>query len=196
MAPSPRRAAYGFSVHTGWAMAVAVAGPLSSPQLLLRQRIEFKPGAESVHVFHVAAEKTGPEAKRHYDRCKALVAAQARSQLELLLEAINPAPTALGIVVGNAALPSSLEAILRSHMQIHSAEGNFYRGSLLDAGAVLKLKSRAVPARELAPRAMRALKIDEAKLSPFLSSIRCKVGRPWGRDEKDAFLAACIALAA
>ena len=72
-------ATLGFSVHTGWAMAVAVTGPLSSPKLVHRGRIELAPESESVEVFHVAAEKTSSAAKRHIDRCEELVAAQARA---------------------------------------------------------------------------------------------------------------------
>lgn len=190
--------AIGFSTHTGWAQAVAIAGPLSSPKLLKRGRVDLGVGDDSVHVFHVAAEMTPAEAKGHVERCAKRAIASARAEMTSMLKALSPAKIApvIGVVVGNAALSSSLGAILKSHMMIHSAEGVFYRRAILQAAEAQKLRSVAVPSRELPALASVVLKVPAEGLAQWLTAFGRTVGRPWGRDEKDAFLAACVAIAA
>jgi hypothetical protein len=192
---STATAALGFSVHTGWAGAVAVAGPLASPKLMHRSRVDLSPGKESAHVFHVAAEKRTGAAARHIEGCGKAVADSARLGLASLAKALAISPVTVGVVVANAPLPGSLEAILRSHMLIHAAEGDFYRRAVLQAGEGLGWRPIAVPSKELAPAAAAALAIAPERVKDWLVAFGREVGRPWGRDEKDAFLAACVALA-
>jgi hypothetical protein len=151
MSGSRRVTAIGFSVHTGWAMAVAVSGPLTSPTILRRDRIDVRPGDESVEVFHVAAERDLAFAVRHVAKCRKAAAATARASLKSYIAALGAqnSPVAIAVVVSNAPLPSSLEAILRSHMQVHSAEGDFYRRAILAAGEDLDLKTHTIKAKEL-----------------------------------------------
>lgn len=192
MAAPASKVAFGFSTHTGWAQAVVASGPLTAPRLLHRGRIDLGVGKDSVHVFHAAAEMTLTAARSHVDRCAKRATANAESEIATLVHAHGRA--AIGVVVGNAKLPP-FEAILKSHMLIHAAEGDFYRRAILAAAATHKLKAAAVPAKELADAAAAALRLPTATLAPWLTSYGKSVGRPWGRDEKDAFLAACIALA-
>jgi hypothetical protein len=191
---SARAAALGFSVHTGWAMAVAASGPMPVPKLLHRARIDLGLSPESSEVFHVAAEMAPAEAKRHVERCTKMAAQKARAELQTLATALTASPRAVGVVVSKGALPSSLDAVLRSHLMIHGAEGALYRTAILDAARELRLKVRSIPANELAESAAAVLKLAPSRLPQWLTDFGRTVGRPWGRDEKDAFLAACLAL--
>lgn len=193
---SSHAAALGFSVHTGWAQGVAVSGPLSAPKLLHRGRIDIAPGAQSVEVFHVAAEMELVQAKRHVERCTKAATEKASSELTSLMKALGAhvRSVAVGVVVGTAVLPP-FDAILRSHLQIHSAEGQLFRRVILDAARDLELKSLAVRSKDLTEAGAAALKIAPQRLPQWLTDYGRTVGRPWGRDEKDAFLVACLALA-
>lgn len=193
MSASTPKIAIGFSPHTGWAQTVVMAGPLSAPRLLHRGRIDLGIGGESVHLFHTAAEMTLARAQAHIERCAKTATDNARQAIASLLSA-HGQNAAVGVVVGNAKLPP-LEAILKSHMLIHAAEGDFYRRAILNAAEGHSLASAAVPAKELADAAGAVLNEPGAKLQTWLANYSKRVGRPWGRDQKDAFLAACIALA-
>jgi hypothetical protein len=101
---------------------------------------------------------------------------------------------AVGVVVGKSVLPSSLDAILRSHLLIHSAEGDLFRRVILEAAQDLKLRSLAVSSKDLGAAASGALGVTAQRLPQWLTDFGKTVGRPWARDEKDAFLVACLAL--
>lgn len=183
MSSSTPKIAIGFSPHTGWAQAVVVAGPLSAPKLLHRGRIDLGVGGESVHVFHAAAEMPFARAQAYIERCARTATTNARQAIASLLSA-HGQNAAVGIVVGNAKLPP-LEAILKSHMLIHAAEGDFYRRAILNAAEGHGLTSAALPAKELQDAAGAVLNAPGAKLQTWLANYGKTVGRPWGRDDKD-----------
>jgi hypothetical protein len=192
-----KTAALGFSVHTGWAIVAAVCGPLTSPTLLHRGRIDIAPDDESGHVFHVAAELAASKAQTHIDKCLKASKGASRSALSATLRNVGGKAkvVAAAIVANNATLPRSLEAILASHMLVHSAEGDFYRRAILEAAKSLDLKGTLVRAKDLPEAASEALSIKSSDLPDRLAQLGRVVGRPWSRDEKDAFCAACVALA-
>jgi hypothetical protein len=189
------KAAIGFSVHTGWAMTVAVAAPLTAPVLLARTRIDIGVAPESNHIYHVAAELERADAPKHITRCRKTATAKARAALSALMTRLGAEPQSAALVLGRGKIPSSLDDILRSHLVIHGAEGALYRDAILDAAQDLKLKTYAIPADVFTGDAAVALKIPAGSLANWLDDYGKTVGRPWSRDEKDAFLAACIALA-
>jgi hypothetical protein len=198
MASNPAKAAaLGFSVHTGWAVVAAVCGPLTAPTLLHRGRIDIAPGDESGDVFHVAAELPAGKAQGHIDKCLKASRSAARSALTAALRTIGNKTkfVAAGVVANNARLPESLEAILASHKMVHSAEGDFYRRAILEASKGLDLNTTSVRSKELSEATSMALSIDPGALPDRLTAIGRAVGRPWSRDEKDAYCIACVALA-
>ena len=173
-----------------------MCGPLGTPTLLHRERLGIAPGDHSVEVFHVAAEMAIDAARKHVEICTKATVCTARfalsTTLSKLTNRINVAGA--GVVTSNTKLPASLESILRSHMQIHSAEGDLFRRAIQEASNELGLKVALVRAKDLPDAASAALSLKAARLSDHLASVGRVAGRPWGRDEKDAYLAACIAL--
>lgn len=93
-------------------------------------------------------------------------------------------------------LPSDLAKILASHPLIHTAEGVFYREALATAAEKCGLEIARIPRRELLDRFARALGTDEDEAREWLTSMGRAVGPPWARDQKDAAMAALVALAA
>jgi hypothetical protein len=103
---------------------------------------------------------------------------------------------AAGIVEANSVLPSSLEAILRSHASIHTAEGVLFRKAIDTAARGKKLTVVGVPSKQLHARAAAQIGVKAEALPDWLTELGRAVGRPWGRDEKEALLVACVALSA
>ena len=124
---SANSAALGFRAHSGWAAAVALGGSPRSPEVLDRRRIALiesgSPGG--VQPYHVARTMDLPKAEEFI---KGVIAAIDRSALiavKDLGEAINGMGrqiTCCGIVLASGRALPSLEATLRSHAMVHTAE--------------------------------------------------------------------------
>src|SRR5262245_26211423 len=82
-----RRAALGFSTHTGWAAMVAVAGNAAAPEILARGRLEMMGDdrARPRFVYHVARELTLQTAERIVREAKELSVSKATSAIEALI---------------------------------------------------------------------------------------------------------------
>ncbi len=179
-------AALGFCAHTGWAMAVTVGGH-GRPRVLARLRLELAAG--DAHVYHSAAELALSDA----EKLLAAAAAAARARADRAVRALRDAhgATSAGIVVGNAPFDAPLEKILAAHPLIHAAEGVLYRQALIEASRAAGLAVAEVPAKQLAAQAAGRLRASD--LPTLLVEVGREAGRPWGKDEKDAYLAACVA---
>jgi hypothetical protein len=194
------RAALGFSVHTGWAAALALGGPAREPEVLDRRRVEMILGSDPgkpPYVYHAAraldlrgAEKlvreyTAVSRKKADAAVKEMVAALKERDMEVVAGAV---------LVADKGTTPSLEAILASHTLIHAAEGEMYRSVIRDAIGAAGIAARDVRAKEVKARAAAALGTTEAKLGDWLERIGRAAGKPWAKDQKDACLAALLAL--
>jgi len=197
-----RRSALGFSVHTGWAAVVAVAGePRDPPSLVDRRRIELIAGADPAgprFVFHVARELPIEEARRFVRESERRALAAARLELGATLAALASQglrPVACGLARRNRATPLTLEAILASHSLVHAAEGALYRDALRGAAEEAGVAVAEIPPTELAARASTALGVPGREVARVLARTGKAAGSPWAKDQKEAYLAACVALA-
>jgi hypothetical protein len=190
-----KAAAIGFSVHTGWAASVSVAGPVGAPRIVDRRRIRLADSDDTVRadVYHRAAELSGPAAAKFVRESQVTAARKARAAVQSLRE--SQPLVAAGILMSAGKLPSDLGAILRSHPFIHSAEGVFYREALATAAEDCGLEVVRIPRRELPDRFASALGTDDAGARERLTAMGRDVGPPWARDQKDAAMAALVALA-
>jgi hypothetical protein len=196
------RAALGWSVHTGWAILVAVAGTTKSAAAAVvdRRRIEMMPQRDVKRprfVFHAAQKLPRAAAERLVREATEMSAANAQAAIRAAvadLRASGYDAVASGIVVGNKRLDASLETIIESHALIHTAEGQFFRDVIRDASKSLKLRTTEAPAKELDARAAQALRLSDAALAERLAALGRAAGRPWSKDHRQACLAALIAL--
>src|ERR1039457_3515040 len=76
-------AALGFRVHSGWAVVVSVSGPLTSPVVTERRRIEFAAPevAGSKQPYHAAQQLGLKEAEQFLLRCRESSLSLARNAL-------------------------------------------------------------------------------------------------------------------
>jgi hypothetical protein len=200
------RAALGFSVHTGWAALVAVAGPVEQPVVLDRRRVEMIPGSEPEkppYVYHAARNLALPAGDRLVREWTAIAQTRARAQLAAAVaELASHQLVAAAILVGGQSGRSgqygmrSLETILQSHALVHAAEGEMYRDAIRVGAEAAGLAVVEVRAKEVHRQAAKAFGMTEAKVAEHLGRIGKAAGRPWDKDNKEACLAALIALSA
>jgi hypothetical protein len=192
-------AALGFRAHSGWAAAVALGGSPRSPEVIDRRRISLiEPGSPGgIQPYHVARTMDLPKAEEFI---AAVIAAIDRSALLAVRAVAEPisskghAITCCGIVLASGRPLPSLEATLRSHAMVHTAEGELYRGAIARAAKNLNLRCVRVPERDLYKLAAKHLRIPEPKLKLRITEMGRAIGSPWSADEKCAALVAWLAL--
>src|SRR5690242_9816854 len=83
-----RRGAVGFSVHTGWAVGVAIVGRAESPSIVVRRRVELCARREDKGVYHRAEEAPLVEATRLVERASSDARARADGALDDLAQSV------------------------------------------------------------------------------------------------------------
>jgi hypothetical protein len=127
------------------------------------------------------------------------VHAQAKPALSGLLVVLRNAGLEIlscAVVAKDGAMPGSLEQIRAAHPRIHTAEGCFYRDALLAAAEAMGLVARVLPPKELESAAATVMRLARAQVPGLLTDAGRIVGRPWGKDQKMAALAAWVMLEA
>ena len=194
------RVALGFRAHSGWAAVVAVALVKSRPQILHRGRVEIvdrsvKGGAQP---YHLARKMKLPDAEKFIRRVTDATNQIAKESIRAIvvdLASKNCKTVACAVVLASGRPLPPLEATLRSHAMVHTAEGELFRGAIAHAGEKCGLRVSGVKERELYERASAALDIPAAKLRECLNGVGKLIGSPWTSDEKNATLVAWLALA-
>ena len=192
-------ASLGFRAHSGWAAAVALGGSPRSPQVIERRRISLiEPGSPGgVQPYHVARAMNLPKAEEFIKSVIATVDRSALLAVRDFAEAIsnNQQVTCCGIVLASGRALPSLEATLRSHAMVHTAEGELYRAAIGNAVKNLNLRCIRVPEGDLYKLTAKQLRIPEPKLKLRITEMGRALGSPWSADEKCATLIAWLALA-
>jgi hypothetical protein len=185
-------AAVGFKAHTGWAVAVVVGRERGEPKVLERARVELveKDTPWAKQPYH-AAEHLRPDAAK--DLVKRSIDVARRSAVKAVRDLVERNAAAgravriCAVVVGEAMPDWDVAEILAVHFRMHKAEGVLFRDVLVRAGRACDLRVAELAAKSLHERAGAALVKKLAALGKGL-------GPPWGQDQKDAALAAMIAL--
>jgi hypothetical protein len=193
-------AALGFRVHSGWAVVVAVSGPLTSPTVTERWRIEFAapeiPGSKQP--YHAAAQLGLKEAEQFLLRCHESSVSLARDALGDCIHDANRKGQKVcccGILFGSGRPLGTLEAVLASHALIHTAEGEFFRNVVMEACKHHEVQVIGVKEKKLLPHFENELHISPAALDQHLSSIGRAMGPPWRQDQRFATMVAWLAAA-
>jgi len=193
------RAAIGCRAHSGWAALVAIGGSPGSPEVILRRRIENAdpeiPGSKQP--FHAAERLEFPDAKEFLKECTAStrrLSRQAFNSIKDELHRKDYEAVACGVVLGSGRALPALKAILASHALIHTAEGEFYRNALVEAGAHCGLKVTGVKERELFERGAAQLRLSIDQVERCIAELGRPIGPPWTQDQKYAALVAWLAL--
>jgi hypothetical protein len=193
--------ALGLRAHSGWAALVALGARGGALAVVERRRLELADPADvawAKQPYH-AAEGLDPDdardvvaraiasARRHAEREVAAAAERAREAGHEI--------AACAVLMGDALPAWSVAEVLAVHFRMHKAEDVLFREAL--AAAAGRAGLRLVPLREkdLPALASRALGKAPAALARAVAALGREVGPPWGRDQKDAALAAWVGLA-
>jgi hypothetical protein len=191
------KVALGLKAHSGWAALVVAGRREGKPVIVDRRRLELVDEEWAKQPYH-AAENLEKAAAR--DLVARGVAAAHRIAARELLAAVkrerergNDAGAG-AVLVGNPMPEWSVDEILAVHFRMHAAEGFLFRDALARAVGACGARLVAIPEKELTSRAVKALNASEPALRKELAVLGKSVGPPWGRDQKDAALAALVAL--
>lgn len=190
-------AALGFRVKSGWAMAVLVAGPASSPTVIARQRVELADPAdrEAVQPFHAVLDLPKATASRVVGRLIARVERFAETSLTKVIKSYGAGDHRLigaGIVVGSTVDPVTIK---NDHIRAHAEEGRLFRVVIQNALKLARLKFSVTTEKELMDIAAQVLGASERELKAELTTMGKAVEGSWRAEEKAATLAAWIEFA-
>ena len=76
---------------------------------------------------------------------------------------------------------------------MHQAEGVLFRDALIAATEASDLKLVTLPEKTLLQEAEKSLRTPASDLLTTVSALGKSAGPPWGKDQKDAALAALVA---
>jgi hypothetical protein len=194
-----KRAALGFQMHSGWGVLVAVSGTPQAIKILDRRRIVTAdpemPGA--VQPYHYAMNLKLPESEKHIANCAVASTRLAVAVINGLVAELNARHYR---VVGSAVLLASgrslppLEKILAAHPLIHTAEGEFFRHTVIQACEDLQIPVTAIRQRDLDERAKAAFGKLASEVQGSIEGLGKTIGPPWTKDHKTATLAAALLL--
>jgi hypothetical protein len=192
--------AFGLKAHSGWAALVALGANRGQLQVVDRVRLELVEGSDTdwaKQPYH-AAEELGADAAREMvreaiDSARRLAGRELRSAVNRVTAAGHQV-IACAVLVGDGIPDWSVEQILAVHFRMHKAEGELFRDVLIRAAHACELRLVPVREKELTAHAERTLRRPAAALQQEIAALGKAAGPPWAKDQKDATLAAMIAL--
>ena len=190
-------AAFGFKAHSGWAALVILGMRGGELKVLERSRVELVEEEWAKQPYHAAEELNPAEARKvvksGIDAAKRIALREMRSAVERTRESGFEVRNC-GLLVGNPMPDWSVDEILAVHFRMHKAEGVLFRDVLAEAANGCDLRLVAIPEKFLLEYAETALKTSASSLSQRIAALGKSVGPPWSKDQKEATLAAMIAI--
>jgi hypothetical protein len=194
------RVALGLKAHSGWAALVALAEDDAALAVVERRRLELVPPENSPWAkapYHAADGLDPEEAEALVRRAVASAHAEAGRALERVLaerRAAGDQVVGCAVLLGTGMPGWSVAEILAVHMRMHKAEGELFRDALARGAERAGLGVTGIREKDLEVLAGKALRLAPEARSARLAEAGKRAGPPWGRDQKEAALAAWIAL--
>ena len=194
-------AAVGFRVHSGWTAAVALSLTDNLPTVLCRKRIELVKTFtyEFRQPYHTAKNMPLKQATKFVAdvrmEAKRLAIAGITGIAKDLTTGDFKLTTCTLLEAAGRPLPP-LEKILSSHAMIHTADGELFRDSIVNASQSRALAMVKWKEREILKQGAAKLRLGTEELQRRLRELGRSFGAPWSQDEKLSTLAAWLCLAA
>jgi hypothetical protein len=189
--------AFGMKAHSGWAALVVIGKRDGDLVVADRRRIELVDEEWAKQPYH-AAEDLQPEAardlvKRGIEEARRIAVREVMAAVKRERERDNEVAGCAVLVVDP--LPGwSVDEILAVHFRMHKAEGVLFRDALVLAAKSCELRLVEIHEKLLMPQAEEALGKQASSLAQEIARLGKAAGPPWGKDQKDAALAALVAL--
>lgn len=191
------KVAFGLKAHSGWAALVAVGKRDGEFVVVDRSRVELVDEEWAKQPYHAAEDlevKAARElVKRGVEAARRIAFREMRAAVKREQEKKNEV-TACAVLVGGSMPNWTTDEILAVHFRMHKAEGVLFRDVLVRAAEKCGLKSVAVPEKLLTKHSAKVLATPASGLVKKIAALGKSVGPPWGKDQKDAALAAMVAL--
>jgi hypothetical protein len=194
------RISLGLKAHSGWAALVVLGTRDGALHVVDRRRIELVAEADAQWAkqpYHAAEGLPADEARKLVQRgveaARRLAVSEMRAAAQRAREAGHEI-VACAVLVADPMPHWSVEEILAVHFRMHKAEGVLFRDALARAADACGWRLVAIPEKRLTEQAECALAASASALMKRLATLGKSAGPPWGRDQKDAALAAVIAL--
>jgi hypothetical protein len=191
------KVAFGLKAHSGWAALVVVSRHDRDVAVVDRRRIELVDEEWAKQPYHAAEEMEVSAARKLVERGIAAARHTALRELRVAIERERERKNevvACAVLVGTPMPDWTVAEILAVHFRMHKAEGVLFRDALVRATKACELTSVAIEEKRLMQHAEGAIGRPASALMKDLAALGKSVGPPWGKDQKDAALAALIAL--
>lgn len=192
--------ALGWKPRSGWAALVALGVGRDGLELVDRRRVELV-APDDAHwakqPYHAAEGIDAEEAREVVARGIASAREHAERQLRAALERAQAAAQRVvgcAVLVGSGMPEWSTEEILAVHFRMHKAEGELFRDALVRAARACDANLVEIPEARLEAFAAEALGAPREQLAREATALGRAAGPPWGKDQKQAALAARVAL--
>lgn len=192
---TPLPSAVGITVKSGWAAAVVVRGPGSSPRVVENGRIdlsdpEVPDSRQPYHAGFGTARAGGRELSRLVSSVRRFGGKSVRDAIRRY-RAVGHDLRGAGVVVGSLIDP---DTIANDHIRIHALEGRLFRRIVEDAAARANLRCSTWRERDLYASSAAAFKRPEQALRDAVNALGDDVAGPWRAEQKMAALAAWLML--
>jgi hypothetical protein len=196
----PVKVALGLKAHSGWATLVVVGNSDDEFQVIDRRRIELVEERDlpwAKQPYH-AAEGLDPGDARAVVR-RGIAAAYRTAEREMRaavkrLHGQQHKIACCAVLVPNPMPEWSVVEILAVHFRMHKAEGVLFPDALVKAADKCGVNLLAIPEKQLNEQAEKALATPLSGLMKEVMKLGKAVGPPWGKDQKNAALAAMVGL--
>jgi len=194
------RVAFGVKAHSGWAALVVLGTRGGELQVVDRRRVELVEKGEvswAKQPYHAAEGLNADDGRDLVTRGVAAAGRIAAREMRAAVERAREAghEVAACAVLMGAPMPDwTVDEILAVHFRMHKAEGVLFRDALARAARACDLPFLGIPEKQLEDHAERVLATSVGSLRKTIASLGKSAGPPWGKDQKDAALAALIAL--
>lgn len=180
------KVAFGLKAHSGWAALVVLGTDPDELVVVDRRRIELADEPWIRQPYHAAEELERQAARDLVKRAIGTVHRLALSEMKAAVKrerARKNEVTGCAVLVGTPMPDWNTDQILAVHFRMHKAEGVLFQNALVRAAEKCKLNTLPVLEKELMIQG-----------STHIATLGKSVGPPWGKDQKDATLAALMVL--
>jgi hypothetical protein len=194
------KVAFGIKAHSGWAALVVLGTRSGELQVVERCRMELVEEDEASWAkqpYHAAERLNAGDArdlvKRGLEMARRIAVREIRTAVKRAREAGHKV-AACAVLVVDPMPDWTVDEILAVHFRMHKAEGVLFRDALARAARACGLRFLGIPEKKLDEHTERALSTSVNSSRKTIALLGRSVGPPWGKDQKDAALAALIAL--
>ena len=191
---------FGLKAHSGWAALIVLGTRNGKLEVVDRRRMELVEENEASWAkqpYHAAEHLDAEEArvlvKRGLESARRIAVREMRKAVTRARQEGHEI-SACAVLMGDPMPDWSVDEILAVHFRMHKAEGVLFRNVLARAAKECGLKLVEIPEKQLQEHAQRTLATSVNGLQKTIASLGKSVGPPWAKDQKDASLAALIAL--